>query len=474
MVLAAADGRRRASACGTWRGLLEAVAGPGRARRAAAHRQGAARRRVRATTRPTFDAGTFKTSLWDPGDRTRSARSRRRGTRSAPGTRSCPTGGCSSPAGTTGVPDASTNDSFAGSRKAFVFDPATSRVRGRARHARSPAGTRRWSSSATAGSSRSAASTRTASAPATARSSTAPRGPTPTPPPAADRRRSCRPTRRCTSSRDGRLFYSGANVSARHDAARASGTSTRTRYQKVAGLPKTGTARRGDERAAPARAGPAGDDPRRRRTNAARRPPTDSTAIVDLKQPIPKYAARPPMDAAKIYVSAVILPGLDGAADRRRARQSVERRQRPGVQRADLRPEDGHVDARPRHPRCRACTTRPRCCCPTAGSRRSAGTRRARSRCASRSTRPPYLEKDTPRPADHERADRDDATAAATRFGTTQASPLTSAVLVRPAAVTHSSRQQPAARRPRPDHDRERDRRHGAERTRTSRRRAGT
>jgi hypothetical protein len=34
----------------------------------------------------------------------------------------------------------------------------------------------------------------------------------------------------------------------------------------------------------------------------------DSTAIVDLKQPNPTYAAGPPMDTKKMYVSAVILP----------------------------------------------------------------------------------------------------------------------------------------------------------------------
>ncbi len=100
----------------------------------------------------TFDAGTFKTSVWDPASNTFSSVS-------TPWDAFCaghaflPDGRLLVSGGTTACSTSARN--FGGSREAFLFDPTRTATR-RCPTPRSRAGTRPWSSSVTAGSSRSA------------------------------------------------------------------------------------------------------------------------------------------------------------------------------------------------------------------------------------------------------------------------------------------------------------------------------
>ena len=157
-----------------------------------------------------FNAGTFTTSLWDPTTETFQSVA-------TPWDAFCaghaflPDGRLLVAGGNTAYPGPATNNANAGSHEGLRVRPGHEQVRRRSRTWRSPAGTRPSSSSAAATCSPSAASTRPGCARTPARSSTArPTG----------RRR--RPRRSQLSFmpmypalhllKDGRLFYSGANV----------------------------------------------------------------------------------------------------------------------------------------------------------------------------------------------------------------------------------------------------------------------
>jgi hypothetical protein len=157
-----------------------------------------------------------------------------------------------------------------------------------------------------------------------------------------------------------------------------------------------------------------------------------STAIVDLNAANPHYVAGPPLDTAKMYVSAVILPDST-VFETGGASTTIHNGNKPVFSaRSTIRRPRLTKAATPTVPRVyHSSASRP-----TAVPPRSAGTRERLDRIEI--YKPPYLQTNTPRPT---------ITSGATEIaldntyamGTTQAAPIKSAVLVRPAAVTHSS-----------------------------------
>ena len=138
-----------------------------------------------------------------------------------------------------------------------------------------------------------------------------------------------------------------------------------------------------------------------------------------------------------MYVSAVVLPDSTVFETGGAAKSTVYAG--APVQSAQIfNPEDERRGPRSRRPPCRGCTTPRQCCCPMVESQRSGATRRRRSRCASR-----FSPRRTSKPEPPDR--RSPAAPNEFRYGdyaafaTTQAAPITSAVLVSPAATTHSS-----------------------------------
>ena len=245
--------------------------------------------------------------------------------------------------------------------------------------------------------------------------------------------------------RDGRLFYSGTNVvRGRGRPAGIWNIGTNT-FAPVPGLPDANRRDQGMSVLLP----PAQDqkvmimgggnhfDPGT--------PPTASTAIIDLSQPNPSYSRGAVARYAEDLPERRDPSGLHRAPDRRR-----KLRHRWGQQsdqdRADLPPDHATRGPRSRIRASDASTTPRRCCFPTPPSRPSAASRRWDS-YEPRIERfsPPYLRTGTPRPTITS-APSEVHYGAQYPMTTTQASPLRSAVLVRPMAVTHSVGLEPAPR----------------------------
>ncbi len=162
----------------------------------------------------------------------------------------------------------------------------------------------------------------------------------------------------------------------------------------------------------------------------------DSTAIVDLKPAAPTYVAGPPMDTKKMYVSAVILPDstvfeTGGAAT------TIHNGDVPvySAQIFDPKTSTWTKAANPRVPRTYHSSA---LLLPDGRVATFGGNPEDSFEMRIEIFTPPYLQQSGPRPS---------ITSAPTEMtyggeytiGTTQGSPLRSAVLVRPAAVSHSS-----------------------------------
>ena len=126
------------AACGTWR--VTATPSPVRAVHVALLHTGKVLLVAGSGANQTdFDAGTFKTSIWDPETETFQ-------TVATPWDAFCsghaflPDGRLLGRGGHSAYPEPATNGRYAGTKKAYVFDPTTVEVRGRARHRR----TARW------------------------------------------------------------------------------------------------------------------------------------------------------------------------------------------------------------------------------------------------------------------------------------------------------------------------------------------
>jgi hypothetical protein len=163
---------------------------------------------------------------------------------------------------------------------------------------------------------------------------------------------------------------------------------------------------------------------------------TASTAIIDLSQPNPSYVAGPPIDSAKMYVNAVILP--DSTVLQTGGGKSISKGNQPTKTAQIYRPQTNawvNVTSpsvgRVYHS---SAMLLPDATVATIGSQPSWDNYEPRIERFS----PPYLFTGTPRPKITS-APTDVHYGAQYPITTTQSSPLTSAVLVRPMAVTHQS-----------------------------------
>jgi hypothetical protein len=378
----------------------------------------------------TFDAGTFKTSVWDPTSNTFSAVS-------TPWDAFCaghaflPDGRLLVSGGTTAYSTSTRN--FGGSREAFVFDPDQNRY-----EAVPDTKVARWYPTVVElGDGRlftlgglNENGVRTRNSEIFDGTSWSPS----TPPPAAVG--NAVPTYPALHLLDdGRLFYSGANVLGSGTMAPGLWDLDANTFTEVGGLTKKGLR----DEAMSVLLPPAqdqrvmilgGGDTNRAVTA------TDSAAVVDLKKGTPKYAALPPLESPKMYVSAVVLPDST-VLETGGGTRSVNFGTSPVLSAQIFDPEtDSWTPA--------AAPTVPRLyhssamLLPDARVATFGGNPKNSFEMRIEIYTPEYLRKDTPRP--RITSGPSEMTYGGTySLGTTQASPLTSAVLVRPAAVTHSS-----------------------------------
>jgi hypothetical protein len=163
---------------------------------------------------------------------------------------------------------------------------------------------------------------------------------------------------------------------------------------------------------------------------------TASTAIVDLKQPTPTYTSGPAMDTKKMYVSAVILPDST-VFETGGASTTIHNGNKPvfSSQIYDPKTNAWTKTATPSVPRTYHSSA---LLLPDGRVATFGGNPEDSFEMRIEIFTPPYLQQSGPRPT---------ITSAPTEMtygseytiGTTQGSPLRSAVLVRPAAVSHSS-----------------------------------
>ncbi len=377
-----------------------------------------------------FAAGTFRTSIWDPATNTFS-------TVATPWDAFCaghaflPDGRLLVAGGTSGYPDETTGY-YAGTRQAYIFDPVS------ASYVAAPdTAVARWYPTVVelgdgrlftlGGFNENRVRTRNNEIfDGTSWSK-------PAPPPAGFPLMPTYPALHLMQ--DGRLFYSGANVLGTGGTLPGIWDIGANTFQKVRNL-----ANRGVRDEAMSVLLPPAQDQRVMilgggRTNGTKAP-TASTAIVDLKEPEPKYFNGPPMEEAKIYPSAVILPDST-VLETGGASTSVKLGNNPVFSTQIFDPKtDTWTKA--------ADSTVPRVyhssalLLPDGRVATFGGNPQGSFEMRIEIYTPAYLEKDTPRPR---------ITSGPTEMtygggyslGTTQSSALTSAVLVRPAAVTHSS-----------------------------------
>ncbi len=249
-----------------------------------------------------FAAGTFRTSIWDPKTNTFQSVA-------TPWDAFCsghaflPDGRLLVTGGTTGYPTAQ-NANFAGSKQTFIFDP----VKGKYTAAPSTSIARWYPSVVELGSGKLLTvggfdenKNRTAKQEIFDGTSWS----AAQPPPSALSYMPTYPALHLLD--DGRLFYSGANVLGTSTAVPGIWDLTNNTYQKVPGLQNRALRDEGmsvllppaqDQRVLIVGGG---------KTNGTAAP-TDTASVVDLKDPDPKYEDTAPIDVPKLYVSAVILP----------------------------------------------------------------------------------------------------------------------------------------------------------------------
>jgi Domain of unknown function (DUF1929) len=377
-----------------------------------------------------FDAGSFKTSIWDPETETFQAVS-------TPWDAFCsghaflPDGRLLVAGGTSGYPSV-TNGRYAGTNKAYIFDPETSRYQAAPNSAIS-----RWYPTVVelgdgrlltvGGIDENKANTRNAEI-FNGTSWSAPKAP-----PAEMPYMPTYPALHLL--RDGRLFFSGASVLGSRTTPPGMWNITTNAYQPVAGLPKKALRDEGMSVLLP----PAQAQRvlilgggRTLSSIAA----VNSAAIADLSKPTPRYKATKPMDTAKLYVSAVILPDST-VLETGGAASAQNNGSTPVFSSEIFNPQKGTWTKAATHrvPRVyhSSALLLPDGRVATFGGNPS-GSWEMRVEIYT----PHYLETGTPRPTINSGPTEirygNDYT-----IGTAQTSALTSAVLVRPASVTHSS-----------------------------------
>lgn len=378
-----------------------------------------------------FNAGTFTTSLWDPTTDTFESVA-------TPWDAFCaghaflPDGDLLVAGGTTAYPGPSTNNANAGSPKTYVFNPATSTYEARPDMAIArwyptvvelgsgnlftvggldAAGLRTNTSQIFDGSTWSASKE----------------------PPAELTFMPMYPALHLL--KDGRLFYSGSNVFGTGPDTPGIWNFTTNAWQPVLGLARP--ARRDQSMSVllpPAQAQKVmimGGGHQDLLVNAIA-----STAIVDLNAENPRYVAGPPLDTPKMYVSAVILPDST-VFETGGASTTIHNGNKPvfSAQIYDPKTSSWTKAATPTVPRVYHSSA---LLLPDGRVATFGGNPENGFEMRIEIYKPPYLQTNTPRPT---------ITSGATEIalgntyavGTTQAAPIKSAVLVRPAAVTHSS-----------------------------------
>jgi hypothetical protein len=250
-----------------------------------------------------FDAGTFKTSIWDP-------TTEQFQTVSTPWDAFCaghaflPDGKLLVAGGTTAYPGPDTNDANAGSPRTYVFDPTTNQ------YTRKPdMAIARWYPTVvelgngtlfTVGGLDAEGLRTNTSQIFNGSSWSAQKSP-----PSALSFMPMYPSLHLLA--DGRLFYSGGNVFGASDAAPGIWNPTTNAWKSVPGLADRGLR----DQAMSVLLPPAQDQKVMIMGGGHQDWAVDavsSTAIVDLKAANPAYTAGPPLDTKKMYVSAVILP----------------------------------------------------------------------------------------------------------------------------------------------------------------------
>ncbi len=417
------------AACGTWR--VTTNPSPVRAAHVALLHTGKVLLVAGSgTDEANFNAGTFRTSLWDPASGTFQSVA-------TPWDAFCSghafmaDGRLLVAGGTSAYPNA-TDGRFAGSKKAFMFDPVSARYQ-----AAPDTAIARWYPTVVelgdgrlltiAGYDENRANTRDLEIF---------NGTSWTRPAAPPEQMPFMPTYPALHLlQDGRLFYSGASVYGSKITGPGIWNLANNAYQNVPGLPKKALRDQGMSVLLP----PAQDQRvmilgggRTLSSIAA----VSSTAIADLKRASPRYRKAPPMDTGKLYVSAVILPDstvlqTGGAAS------AFESGRTPVFSTQIFNPRTNTWAPAARHkvPRVYHSSA---LLLPSGRVATFGGNPKDSWEMRIEIYTPPYLEKGTPRPR---------ITGAPTeiRYGgnytirTTQSFPLTSAVLVRPGSVTHSS-----------------------------------
>jgi Galactose oxidase-like, Early set domain len=382
--------------------------------------------------RDTFAAGTFTTSLWDPATETFQ-------TVATPWDAFCsghaflPDGRLLVAGGNTAYPGAATNNANAGSRQAYLFDPATGTYT-----AQPDMGVARWYPSVVelgsgnlftvAGLDENGLRTNTSQRfNAKTLTWTAPKAP-------PDQLSFMPMYPALHMLKDGRVFYSGANVFGNGPAQPGIWNVTTNAWQAVPGLADTGLR----DQAMSVLLPPAQDQKVMILGGGNQDQPVAaiaSTAVVDLNQANPTYVAGPPMDIGKMYVSAVVLPDST-VFETGGASTTIHNGTHPvfSSQIFDPKTSTWTKVATPTVPRVYHSSA---LLLPDGRVATFGGNPEDSFEMRIEIFTPPYLQKGSPRPA-VKTAPTEVTYGGSYALGTSQATPLRSAVLVRPEAVTHS------------------------------------
>lgn len=420
-----------AAACGEWR--TTATPSPVRAAHIALLHTGKVLMVAGSGNRvDQFNAGSFKTSIWDPETETTTAVT-------TPWDAFCaghaflPDGRLLVAGGNTAYPGPATNNANGGSKRSYIFDPATS-----AYTAQPNMDVARWYPSVVelgdghlftaAGLDEEGLRTSTSQQfdPSSLTWSV------PKAPPSALSFMPLYPSLHLLA--DGRLFYSGANVFGNGTARPGIWNITTNSWEAVPGL----TSPQLRDQAMSVLLPPAQDQRvlilgggnQDQLVDAV-----DSTAIVDLKQPNPSYVAATRIDTKKMYVSAVILPDST-VFETGGASTTIHNGDHPVFTSQIFVPKTNTWAPA-------ASSTIPRVyhssalLLPDGRVATFGGNPENRFEMRIEIYTPPYLQTNTTRPT-VTHAPSEITYGGTYSLGTTQVAALRSAVLVRPAAVTHS------------------------------------
>jgi hypothetical protein len=378
-----------------------------------------------------FDAGVFGTSVWDPVTETTTAID-------TPWDLFCaghaflPDGRLLVTGGTSAYPGPATNNANAGLKDAYTFDPVTRR------YERVPdMGLARWYPTVTElGDGRlfvwgglDERGLRTNEHQTFDGSTWSPLAPAPAPLAGGPMYASLH------LLRDGRLFYSGANVFGAAGATPGIWDLTTNGFQPVGGLTDPG---RRDQAASILL--PPAQDQKVMVIGGGHQdlpvPAVSSTAIVDLAAPQPQYVPGPPIDTEKMYVSAVILPDST-VFETGGASTTIHNGDRP-VQSAQIYDPKSSTWTKVATPSVGRTYHSSAVLLPDGRVATFGGNPVGRFEMRIEVFTPPYLQKGTPRPRIVD-APTEIRYGSTFGFRTTQAAPITSAALVAPMAVTHST-----------------------------------